>query len=309
MAILTAMVEVELRHLGTMVAIVEEGTFGRAAVRLGYTQSTISQQIAALERSVGGAVFDRPGGPRPVRLTPLGVVVLEQGRELLAKAEALSEAVGRFKAGGGRIDIGTFQSVSHVILPALIRRLRDEQPDCDIRLSDMPADDPQVGNLDLVFFDRPLDGDVVQTRLIDDVYFLVARAGDLPEGPASLKVLDGRPMVGCHESCDQLWMAPANEADAHPEIAFRSPGNATILSMVRAGLGWAVLPWLAVYGSEVPSDERLAIHPLQPAPTRGIYLHWPDTESQSPLAARAIEIATEIAAEITAAGAAVGAAR
>src|ERR671919_3126289 len=96
--------DVELRHLRTMAAIAEEGTFGRAAARLGYTQSSVSQQIAALEKTVGGPVFDRPGGPRPVRLTPLGEVVLEQGRELLARASALAEAVDRFHAGDGRID-------------------------------------------------------------------------------------------------------------------------------------------------------------------------------------------------------------
>ena len=55
---------VELRHLRALDAIAEEGTFGRAADRLGYTQSTVSQQIAALERTVGGSLFDRPGGPR-----------------------------------------------------------------------------------------------------------------------------------------------------------------------------------------------------------------------------------------------------
>src|SRR6266496_5561651 len=90
---------IELRHLATLAAIADEQTFGRAASRLGYTQSTVSQQIAALERAVGGAVFDRPGGPKPVRITPLGAVVLAHGRELLAKAEVLAVAVDRFKIG------------------------------------------------------------------------------------------------------------------------------------------------------------------------------------------------------------------
>src|SRR6266571_5516327 len=114
------MANVELRHLATMAAIAEEGSFGRAADRLGYTQSTVSQQIATLERAVGGPVFDRPGGPRPVRLTPLGAVVLDHGRDLMAKADQLSEAIDRFKAGHGRIDIGTFQSISNLILPAVV---------------------------------------------------------------------------------------------------------------------------------------------------------------------------------------------
>src|SRR6186997_2567225 len=68
--------DLEIRHLAALDAVATEGTFGRAAERLGYTQSGVSQQIATLERTLGGAVFDRPGGPRPVRLTPLGKLVL-----------------------------------------------------------------------------------------------------------------------------------------------------------------------------------------------------------------------------------------
>jgi DNA-binding transcriptional LysR family regulator len=101
----------ELRHLATMAAIVEEGTSGgQAGARLGYT-TTVSQQIAALEKSVGGPVFERPVGPRLVRITLHGAVVLEQGRDLLAKAESLADAVERFKVGDGRTDIGTLSWV------------------------------------------------------------------------------------------------------------------------------------------------------------------------------------------------------
>ncbi len=294
------MIEVELRHLATMVAIVEEGSFGRAAARLGYTQSTISQQVAALERSVGGPVFDRPGGPKRVRITPLGAVVLEHGRDLLAKAESLAEAVERFQAGDGRIDIGTFQSVSHVILPSVIRRLRDEHPGCEIRLAEVP-EVGRLGDLDLLFYDGPIEGDVERVKLVHDPYLLVTRAGDFPDGPVRLQQLDGRPMIGCHLTCDQRWMDPAlADGGARPRIVFRSPGNETILSMVRAGLGWAVLPRLALQGSDTWSDERLATHELQPAPAREIYLYWAAGATQSPLAVRTIEIATEVAAEVSA---------
>ncbi|MFS1305248.1 LysR family transcriptional regulator [Streptosporangium longisporum] len=292
------MTDIELRHLAAMAAVAEEGTFGRAAARLGYTQSTISQQIAALERAVGGQVFDRPGGPRPVRLTPLGSVVLGQGRDLLARAEALADAVDRFKAGDGRIDIGTFQSVSNVILPSVVRRLRDEHPGCDIRLSEEEPDQPRIGDLDLLFYDGRVDDDVEHLKLLDDPYLLVARAGTFPDGPVPLERLDGAPMVAWPLTCSQPWMEQAvTRGGARPRIVFRTAVNDTLLSMVRAGLGSAVLPWLAVRGAGVPSDGGLSVHELRPSlPPREIYLHWRAGRTRSPLARRAIDIAAEVAA-------------
>jgi DNA-binding transcriptional LysR family regulator len=294
------MANVELRHLATLAAIAEEGSFGRAAVRLGYTQSTVSQQVAALERAVGGAVFDRPGGPKPVRITPLGAVVLERGRDLLSKAERLSEAIDRFNAGDGRIDIGTFQSTSNVILPSVVHRLRSEHPGCEIRLSEGEPEDPQIGDLDLLFYDGRVDGDVGRVKLLDDPYLLVTRPGDVPGGPVPLKRLDGKPMVAWPATCDQPRMEQALERNgARPEIVFRTTGNETILSMVRAGLGFAVLPWLALHGAGAWSDDRLQIHELRPAPAREIFLHWPARRTQSPLATRAIQIAVEVASTLT----------
>jgi DNA-binding transcriptional LysR family regulator len=294
------MANVELRHLATMAAIAEEGSFGRAAGRLGYTQSTVSQQIAALERAVGGAVFDRPGGPRPVRITPLGAIVLEHARDLLAKAEKLSEAIDRFKAGDGRIDIGTFQSVSNVILPSVIHQLRDEHPGCEIRLSEEEPEDPEIGDLDLLFYDGRVHGDVECVKLADDPYLLVARPGDVPDGPVRLSQLDGKPMVAWPATCDQPRMEQALErSGARPRIVFRTAGNETILSMVRAGMGFAVLPWLALHGAGAWSDDRLHIHALRPAPAREIFLHWPANRTRSPLADRAIEIAVDVASTLT----------
>src|SRR2546423_10032573 len=63
---------VELRHLIALQAVAREGSFGRAAERLGYTQSAVSQQIAALERIVGERLVERPGGPRRGSMTQAG---------------------------------------------------------------------------------------------------------------------------------------------------------------------------------------------------------------------------------------------
>jgi DNA-binding transcriptional LysR family regulator len=296
---LVLVVDVELRHLRTMAAIAEEGTFGRAAARLGYTQSSVSQQIAALERAVGGAVFDRPGGPRPVRITPLGEVVLTHGRDLLRKSQALADAVDRFRAGNGRIEIGTFPSVSNLILPAVIRRLLNEHPGCDIRLSDVEPEDPQIGDLDLMFYDGPVAGDVEHVKLLDEPYLLVAGAGAFPDGPVRVKLLDDAPMVAWPPTHHQTWLERAlATAGAQPRFVFRTVGHETIVSMVRAGIGSAVLPWLALHGSDAWSDDRLSIHPLRPSPDREIFLHWPAGSSQSPLALQAIKIATEVAADL-----------
>lgn len=288
--------DIELRHLATMTAVVDEGSFSRAAARLGYTQSTVSQQIAALEKTVGGALFDRPGGPRPVRLTPLGQVVLAHGRDLLTRTRAMVDAIDRFRAGEGRIDIGTFQSLSIALLPRLVVALREEFPACDIRLFEEESDPPRVDDVDLMFYDGRTDGDVEHRKLLDDPYVLVARRGDFPTGVVPLADLHHAPMVAWPADCDQPRIEAAfARAGVHPRIVFRSAGNDAVLSMVRAGIGSAVLPRLAL--SRV--DDSLTVHELDPAfPPREIYLLWRAGRTHSPLAARAIELALDIAATL-----------
>ncbi|MFC7623572.1 LysR family transcriptional regulator [Microlunatus sp. GCM10028923] len=293
------MVDLELRHLRTMVAIAEEGTFGRAADRLGYTQSSVSQQIAALEKAVGAAVFDRPGGPRPVRVTPLGEVILAHGREVLSRARALTDAVDRFRAGNGRIDIGTFLGATRLILPAVMSRLLDEHPGCDIRLTEVGPQDPQLGELDLLFHYARIEGDVEHVELLHEPYLLVAGAGVFPEGPVAVPQLDGARLVAWPENAHQLWLErELLAAGARPKIVFRTAGHDSIVSMVRAGIGSAVLPRLALDGSEAWTDDRLTLHPLQPSPISIWYLYWPVGRTQSPLAARAVDLAVECAEEL-----------
>ncbi len=285
----------ELRHLAAFDAVATEGTFGRAAVRLGYTQSTVSQRIAALEQAVGGRLFDRLGGPRAVQLTALGDVLLVHARELLARVSATGEAIERFRAGDGRIHIGTFQSVTNVILPTVLRRLRDEVPTVDIRLFEEETGDPRIDGLDLLFFDGVINGDVEQVKVLDDPYVLVAPRGQFPHDAVPMAALDGVPMIAQLPIGDQANVERVYaDAGVAPLIVFRTTDNRGVVSMVRAGMGVAVMPSLAIDLDE--SDDQLRLHVLEPAlRPREIYLAWPARRTLSPLVTRARELVVEVA--------------
>ena len=98
------LVGVEARHLAALQAIAEERSFSRAAERLGYAQSAVSQQIATLERAVGLKLVERPGGPRPVSLTEAGEVVLRHADRLLARLGALRADLDQLVAGESGTD-------------------------------------------------------------------------------------------------------------------------------------------------------------------------------------------------------------
>ena len=114
---------VEIRHFAALQAVASEGSFGRAAQRLGYTQSAISQQIATLERIVGERLVDRPGGPRPVSLTEAGRLLLRHADSIVARLDAAQADLNALRAGeAGTLRVGTFQSAGARVLPEVMRR-------------------------------------------------------------------------------------------------------------------------------------------------------------------------------------------
>src|SRR5471032_2474203 len=148
---------VELRHLAALEAVASEGSFGRAAQKLGYTQSAISQQIAMLERLVGERLIDRPGGPRAVSLTEAGQVLLRHAASILARLAAAQADLAALSAGeAGSLRVGTIQSVGAKILPEVMRRFTSAWPKVEIELVESHSDDElagfvERGDLDLAF--------------------------------------------------------------------------------------------------------------------------------------------------------------
>jgi DNA-binding transcriptional LysR family regulator len=250
---------VEIRHLRALRAVAEEGSFIGAADILGFSQAAISQQIAGLEKAVGQSLFDRPGGPRPVTLTPAG-------RLLLKHADAVVDRLGRAEqemtdlASGtaGRLIIGTYQSVSVQLLPELVREMRSAAPNIDIHLiehadNDGLIDDLIAGDIDVTFLTGPIvDSRVDMIELGFDPFVVVLEA----DGPEARRqrgktypthALMGVPMVGQHDcDCQTAIDAGLLASGVHPRYVFRSNDNGAMQGMVRAGMGPAVMPLLAV---------------------------------------------------------------
>jgi len=295
--VMTTLRDLEMRHLVAFDAVATAGTFGRAAEKLGYTQSAISQQIASLERLIDGKLFDRPGGPKPVELTPLGEQLLVWARELLGRVDAVGEDLDRFRTGEvGRITVGTYQSVSAKVLPMVVGRMRAEYPDVEIRVFESDLDDEldqalARGELDLSFVVGDWSGQFESQPLFKDPFVLVSRPGEFKPGAVRLSELSGVPMVGQHaNSCQMMNEMGLRAAGLEPNYVFRTNDNGTVSAMVKAGLGVAVMPLLCVE----PTDTELELHPLRPAlPDRRISIAWRKGRTLSPVAERFVELAHE----------------
>lgn len=297
---MSALHELDFRHLVALDAVATEGSFGRAATHLGYTQSAVSQQIAALERIIGERVFDRPGGPRPVVLTPLGAHLLDHARALLAHLGKVGDDLDRFRHGHvGRLRIGTFQSVSNRMLPLLVGPLREAHPDLDISVFETDFDTElhiglAAGELDVSFVVGDVDTRFGTEHLLTDPFCLLSRPGQFPPGPVDMGVLNTEPLVGQHEnSCQIINEAGLRSNGVEPTYVFRSNDNGAVAAMVRAGMGVAVLPLLCVD----LDDPRIELHALEPPiPARDISVAWNADRTRSPAVDHFVELAVSVAA-------------
>src|SRR4051794_41654392 len=135
----------DVRRMRVLREVAAHGSFSAAAEALTYTQSAVSQQIAALEREAGTTLVERSS--RGVRLTDAGRVLVEHADVILARladAEAELEAIAGLRAG--RLRLVSFPSAGATIMPEAIARFRERHPALDLTLE--PAE-PQPSPLKL----------------------------------------------------------------------------------------------------------------------------------------------------------------
>jgi DNA-binding transcriptional LysR family regulator len=266
--------------------VASNGSFSAAADALAYTQSAVSQQIAALEAEVGMTLLERR--PRGVRLTAAGRTLVEHTEGILARLEAaeteLEEIAG---LRGGQLRMASFPTAGATLMPVAIAEFRARHPDVELTLSEGEPEEIaprlQAGELDLaLLFEFADAGDplaesltrgesLTRVELLEDPLYLalprrhrLARRKEL-----RLEDLHGEAWVQTSQPspCAMHVVRCCHAAGFEPNVSFESDDYQTVQGLVAAGVGVAFIPELAL--SVVRED--IVIRTLAPAPpTRAV---------------------------------------
>ncbi|WP_369171769.1 LysR family transcriptional regulator [Streptomyces sp. R28] len=301
---------IEARHLRVLRAVAATGSFSAAGRELGCTQPAVSQQMKALEASVGTPLLVRSG--REMRLTQAGAALVRHAAGILAGLTAAEEEVAAI-AGlrAGRVRLVSFPSGSSTLVPTALAALRAAHPGTRVSLEE--AEPPQSvellreGDCDVALAFRyegaagapegEWDDLVVRPLLTDRLVALVPErhrlARTAPSGSVAIGELAAEPWIAGCPRCRGQLVEVCESAGFTPRIDFATDDYPAVVGLVGAGLGVAVLPQLAVE-SVRPRGARMVT--LEPAVRREIVaLTLPDL-AQVPAVAATLEQLTRAAA-------------
>jgi DNA-binding transcriptional LysR family regulator len=243
----------ELRHLRYFCAVADHGTFSEAGRRLHVSQSAISEQLADLEREIGGILLDRSSGR--TRLTPHGQFFLVEARKTLLAADGAVEIARRSLQGQvGTLAIGFFLWGAGGFFARLIRDYRKLYPDIKLSLYEMhtPVQMEALtsGKIDVAFtrpleppFDRTLCAELLYQ---DPVVAVVPRDHPLAGTPISVHALATESFVMCERQVTPTLfdsiVALCSSAGFSPNIINTSATWAGVLTLVESGEGIALVP-------------------------------------------------------------------
>jgi LysR family hydrogen peroxide-inducible transcriptional activator len=243
-----------LKQLQYLVALEEEGHFGRAAEACFVTQSTLSGGIRELESLIGVVLVERT--KRVVRFTPLGARVAAKARRILREAEELADMVrAAGKPLAGELRMGVIPTIAPFLLPSLLPRLRKRFPELRLYLreetSQAACDGLHRGQLDCVLLALPYAcGEVESAALLDDRLFVAFPPGEAPG--------DGAPVPAAAIDEDRLLLledghclkehalAACNRPELRAEAAMLGTSLHTLVQMVANGLGQTLVPEMAL---------------------------------------------------------------
>ncbi|WP_085810190.1 hydrogen peroxide-inducible genes activator [Sphingomonas sp. TZW2008] len=271
-----------LKQLQYLIALKDQGHFGRAAESVFVTQSTLSAGIRELETLIGVTLVERTR--RVVRFTPLGEAMVAKARRVVREAEEfgdMARAAGRPLSGELRMSV--IPTIAPFLLPRVLPRLRADFPDLRLFLreetSAAACDSLQSGRADCVLLALPYAcGEVTAAPLFDDRLFLAFPEGELPEGAAPISPADideTRLLLLEDGHClKDHALAACNRPELRAEATMMGTSLHTIVQMVDNKLGMTMLPELAI-SAGILDHTGIAARPLGGEnPKRTVALAW-----------------------------------
>ncbi|MFD7585090.1 LysR family transcriptional regulator [Kitasatospora sp. NPDC059811] len=231
----------ELAHLGTIAAVAEA---------LSFSPSAVSQQLSVLEKEAGVPLLERTG--RRVALTPAGRNLVRHAEAVLALLEQAGAELAHARRGlAGPLRIGTYPSAARAIIPAVLGELAAWHPGLEPMVTEVdPAgvaaalragelDVALVHEYDLVPAD-PEPGLAVTRPVFTEPMYLAARA------PGTVAEQRGAPWIMAPPGtlCHSMAVRACEAAGFAPRIRHQIDDFATVLALVAAGQGVALVPQL-----------------------------------------------------------------
>jgi DNA-binding transcriptional LysR family regulator len=238
--------------------VAAQGSFSAAAEALSFTQSAVSQQIAALERESGSKLVER--GSRGIRLTDAGHALVCHADAIIARLDDAEQELAAI-AGlrGGRLRLASFQSAGATLVPRALSEFHRLHPAVELMVAHAEQDQAQerlrAGEVDIAilmdFEDPPVLGaDLELVHLLRDPYRIIMR-DDHP--------LARRRTVELPQLADEPWIVPevgsgcregviraCRLAGFEPRLAIEADENEQVKAFVAGGLGVGLWPQLAL---------------------------------------------------------------
>jgi DNA-binding transcriptional LysR family regulator len=296
----------DVRRLRVLREVAARGSFSAAAEALSYTQSAVSQQVAALEREAGTRLVER--GARGVRLTDAGRALVDHADVILARlADAESELEAIAGLRGGRLRLCSFPSAGATLMPPAIARFRELHPGVELSL-DLAEPDDGVAKLRSGEADIALTigaggwctyENVDELHLLDDPMYVALPAGHAHARARRLdlaQLAEEAWMLGSTATCPDtaIFLRACQSAGFEPRVSFQSNDYLAIQGFVAAGMGVSFIPDLAL----VSVRDDIAIRSLggQP-PVRRIMAATLSGSYCSPARAAMLEILADVGSE------------
>ncbi|GAA0287246.1 LysR family transcriptional regulator [Streptomyces polychromogenes] len=262
----------DVRRLRLLRELARRGTIAAVAEALAYSPSAVSQQLAVLEREAGLPLLERTG--RRVRLTPAAQNLVGHAEAVLERLERAGADLAEARGGlAGVLRVGAFPTATRALVPAALVHLARRHPALEPMVHETDpaavAHALRAGDLDVAlvhtydFVPTPPEPGLATRPLYGEAMYLAAPAeppsGAWPEPGPAAPVADQGAVLRAHRDapwitatpgtlCHTMTLRACRAAGFTPRVRHRIDEFATVLALVAAGQGVAVVPQLGVTG-------------------------------------------------------------